>query len=377
MGSVKVGNFSMEPFDGRGDFTMWQQRVKSVLTREGTIKALKVKSHRTVEMTDAEWVAHRLKNDKPEKMSIEEWEDLKDMATSTILLCLANNTLREVLGLTDPVEIWDKLESRYKSKSLTSRLYLKKRLFDLQMAEEEVFDQHLDEFNKITTELASLDVKVEEEDKALLLLVSLPASFDNIVTTLLYGKETLTFDEVVAALLMNETRRSSNGLRNEGQALVTREASWGRGRSREKREGFQHSKSSGRKLLCYYCDEEGHIKRDCPKRKRNIMRDEKSSSATVAESSNLVDEGDVFLATTESPEKSDWILDSGCSFHMCSVREQFIAYQPCEKGIVNMANGAQSKIAGVGTVRVRMFDGVVRMLTGVRHVPGLKRNLIS
>ena len=62
---------------------------------------------------------------------------------------------------------------------------------------------------------------------------------------------------------------------------------------------------------------------------------------------------------------------------MCSVREYFDTYQPCEKGTVNMANGTQSRIAGVGIVRIRMFDGVVRTVTGVRHVPGLKRNLIS
>jgi len=50
---------------------------------------------------------------------------LKDMAMSAILLCLANNTLREVLSLTDMEDIWDKLESWYKSKFLTNRLYLK------------------------------------------------------------------------------------------------------------------------------------------------------------------------------------------------------------------------------------------------------------
>ena len=139
-------------------------------------------------------------------------KDLKDMATSTIFLCLANNTLRKVLGLTDPIDIWDKLESWYKSKSLTSRLYLKKRFLGLQMTEEADFNQHLDEFNKIIMELDSLEVKIEEEDKALFLLASLPSSFDNIVTTFLFGKETLRFDEVVAALLMNETRRGNNGL---------------------------------------------------------------------------------------------------------------------------------------------------------------------
>jgi len=65
------------------------------------------------------------------------------MTISTILLCLANNTLQEVLNLIDLIDIWDKLESQYKSKLLTTRLYLKKGLFGLQMIEEMEFNQHL------------------------------------------------------------------------------------------------------------------------------------------------------------------------------------------------------------------------------------------
>jgi len=61
----------------------------------------------------------------------------------------------------------------------------------------------------------------------LLLLASLPSSFDNIVTTLIFKKETLKFDEVVVALLMNETWRVSS-FSNDGQvAVVTKEYSWG------------------------------------------------------------------------------------------------------------------------------------------------------
>ena len=59
----------------------------------------------------------------------------------------------------------------------------------------------------------------------------------------------------------------------------------------------------------------------------------------VVEGSNLFNRGDVFLAIIESLERLDWILDSGCSFHMCSVREHFDTYQRCEKGTVNMDNG--------------------------------------
>ena len=84
-----------------------------------------------------------------------------------------------------------------------------------------------------------------------------------------------------------------------------------------------------------------YIKRDYPKRKKDL-RDEKPSVVGVAEGSNLFDGGDVFLATSKSPAKSDWVLDSGCSFHMCSVREHFDTYQRCEKGTVNMANNKQS-----------------------------------
>jgi len=78
--------------------------VKLLLTQEGTIEALKVKTCRTEMMADHKWVALREK-DKPEKMETHEGDDLKDMGISTIMLYLANNIPRKVLGLTDPVDI--------------------------------------------------------------------------------------------------------------------------------------------------------------------------------------------------------------------------------------------------------------------------------
>jgi len=93
---------------------------------------------------------------------------------------------------------------------------LKKRLFGLRIVAEAHFNQHLDEFNKVMMELDSLEVKIEEKDKALLFLASLASSFDNITTTLLFGKWTFGLDEVVAALLTNETRRGKNRFSNDG-----------------------------------------------------------------------------------------------------------------------------------------------------------------
>jgi len=65
-------------------------------------------------------------------------------------------------------------------------------------------------------ELDSLEVKIEAKDKALLLLASLSSSFDNIVTTLLFGKGALRLYQVVTVLLMNGTWRGNNGFLNDG-----------------------------------------------------------------------------------------------------------------------------------------------------------------
>ena len=52
--------------------------------------------------------------------------------------------------------------------------------------------------------LFNIGMEFEEEDKSLLLLYSLPRSFDPLVKTLLYGKEILVYEEIVSVLRSNE-----------------------------------------------------------------------------------------------------------------------------------------------------------------------------
>ena len=47
------------------------------------------------------------------------------------------------------------------------------------------------------------------------------------------------------------------------------------------------------------------------------------------------------------------------------------------RDVVLMGNNASCKVVGIGTVCIMMFDGVVRTLCDIRHVPDLKKNLIS
>jgi len=42
-----------------------------------------------------------------------------------------------------------------------------------------------------------------------------------------------------------------------------------------------------------------------------------------------------------------------------------------------MADDRPCNMEGIGTVQIKMFDGMIRELKKVRYVPQLKRNLIS
>ena len=84
-----------------------------------------------------------------------------------------------------------------------NKLYVKKQLDILHMKEGSDLLEHLNTFNMLNTQLSSFGVNYEDEDKALLLLASLPTSFDHLVTTLMYGKETIVLEEVTSAFLSN------------------------------------------------------------------------------------------------------------------------------------------------------------------------------
>ena len=69
------------------------------------------------------------------------------------------------------------------------------------------FSEHLNDYNKILADLKNLDVEISDEDKCLLLLNSLPDAYDHLITTLLYGKDEIKFNDVSNALTNNEFRK--------------------------------------------------------------------------------------------------------------------------------------------------------------------------
>jgi hypothetical protein len=207
---------------------------------------------------------------------------------------------------------------------------------------------------------------------------------------MLYGRDSISLVDVKSALnfLKLRTRLNGKGSDNQEEGLFvkvrSKNSSNFRGRSSER--GSRKGKSRGRsqskskkKVQCYYCKKYGHYKSECPKLK-NKEEGDKLSSSSVAGVVEAKSEGpDLVLAVTifYGGFNDKWVLDSACAFHMSPKRDWFTTYESVNGGSVLIGNDVTCKIVGIGTIRIRMHDGIVRTLTNVRHIPNLKKNLIS
>ncbi|KAL0363820.1 UNVERIFIED_CONTAM: Retrovirus-related Pol polyprotein from transposon TNT 1-94 [Sesamum angustifolium] len=188
--------FEVVKFDGTGNFGLWQTRVKDLLAQQGILKVL--------------WPQ------KPASMDDEDLEELQQR------------------GRNHTSAIWTEDAGGFRFCAARER------------------------FNQIITDLTRLDVNIEDEDRAMILLCSLPFSYEQLNA----GK---SFDGDSLYVKANH----DHGWKSEKEGSGKRNSS---------------SKSRGRKTIHYYkCKEPGHMKRGCPKLKKQAdeKHDDSSKSANV------------------------------------------------------------------------------------------------
>ena len=127
--------------------------------------------------------------------------------------------------------------------------------------------EHLDEFNKLIVDLENIEVKYDDEDKALVLLYSLPKSYEHMVDILQHGREEITLEEVVGALKSKEHKRKIEKDGTSGDGLVMASGRSDKKDTKGKKKGRSKSRDWKKTFKCYTCHEEGHMKKDCPNRK--------------------------------------------------------------------------------------------------------------
>ena len=106
-----------------------------------------------------------------------------------------------VLYETSAMKMWEILQKKYLTKGIESRLLLKRRLYRFQLKKRLSIADHMNDYTKLLADLVNMDVNIEEEDKAVILLNSLlDEEYETFVLTLINGKQTLNL--VMCRLLL-------------------------------------------------------------------------------------------------------------------------------------------------------------------------------
>ncbi|KAH9779279.1 hypothetical protein KPL71_007667 [Citrus sinensis] len=216
---------------------------------------------------------------------------INNKAHNTIILHLSDEVLREVVKEKSASGLWSKLEELFLKKSLAKRLYMKRKLYTFSMKEGTTMKDHLDEFNKLILDLENVNINLEDEDIALILLSSLPDSYEHFVDTLLYGRQTLTLKDVKSALESKDLKKRAEGKdQGFGEGLMAKSKPEKK-KNNEKKGNNKKDKADKKKKKrkCYFCQKEGHYIKDCFEKKK-LEKIQKESSGKTAIASE--DEGD-------------------------------------------------------------------------------------
>nr|GEZ56310.1 retrovirus-related Pol polyprotein from transposon TNT 1-94 [Tanacetum cinerariifolium] len=162
----------------------------------------------------------------PVNMEAQAKDELNKKARSAVILCLGNKVLREVTRETTATRVWSKLETFYMTKSLSNRLYLKKKLYTFYISARRKISEHIDEFNKIVLDLKNIE-------------------------------------DVMATLNSKEIKERSKVKGDDGKGLYVRRRT--NHRDSCKSRGKSRTKSRGGRLKCYIFQSEDHLKRNCLK----------------------------------------------------------------------------------------------------------------
>lgn len=182
----------MEKLNG-ANFSLWKSQMEDILILKD------------------QWFPIEGATKKPSMMADEDWKKLDWKAIATIRQYLAKNVYFNVAEKKTIESLWKKLHDLYKKNTTTNKVFLMKKLYNLKMKEGASVAEHLNEFDVITSQLASVKITLDDEIRTIILMCSMPDSWENLIVAIitLAPEGTLKFDNVGSSLMNEELQRKS------------------------------------------------------------------------------------------------------------------------------------------------------------------------
>lgn len=370
--TISMGSYRLEPLNAT-NWMPWKRRMLAILREQGL----------------EEYIINPAKKEPPElttspdnSADIAKWKRDEQKARTRLELAIGDSEMGHIIGAETAYDIWQRLCQVKEAKGLIGVLSVRRSLYRAQASEGDDLVEHINQLRALQAELAQMNSTVNDDDFVMIIITSLPESWDSFTTSYLGARGTTT-DRLSSAnfipLLLEEDRRRrgrNGGVENSLQA---------RNKPMTSKSGKPDAKE------CFNCGRKGHIKKDCwakgggqeGKGPRGRKGKERANQAAGGSSTDLNAAIAVsYMARFNGNEMSKlvWNLDSGTTSSICTTREAFIDYRPL-KDMTIQGIGPEAAVAeGIGSIDLNFKVGndiITHRIKDVLHVPKAPNCLLS
>ena len=307
----------------------------------------------------------------------------ENVALATVCLSVETSLQIYVRSAKNAKEAWDNLEQHFERKSLSQKIFYRRKLYSARMGKGAKMIDHINYIKTLAEHLEAVDDEIAEKDLVIILISSLPEEYNYLITALeTIAEEKLSWNYVRDRLIHEYDKMlgGSEGTVSTPKAEACQDALF------TKKLTVHKKISNCKNFQCHYCKKPGHFARDCFKKKADAKNNPKNVTASMAErkqeNGNEETATEIALAVGNTPsDKDDWWIDSGATQHMTPVKKGMYGYAPFKKPIeVKLADDTVIFAYGKGELQLVLYDGkdkVNATLKDVLYVPKIQKNLLS